>query len=174
MGCNRDLESEKTKGMFTTLQSSHLQYHAKANNGQAEVGFHINRKWKDHILRVNSICPGVAELVMCITNRYKLKIVQLYATTIPYSDEDINNFYNDVDETLGKQNHYTIVIGNFNAQIGKRTNPMETATGIFGLRLRNEIGDTLVEWATSRKYKIMNTMFQKKEGGDGHRKAQTV
>ena len=38
------------------------------------------------------------------------------------------------------------------------------ATGKFGLGLRKERGDTLVEWATSRKYKIMNTVFQKKAG----------
>ena len=39
---------------------------------------------------------------------------------------------------------------------------MESVTGKFVLELRNERGDTLVEWATSRKYKIMNTMVQKK------------
>ena len=33
---------------------------------------------------------------------------------ISYSDEDINNFYNDVDETLAKPNHYTIVMRDFN------------------------------------------------------------
>ena len=53
-------------------------------------------------------------------------------------------------------------MGDFKAQIGKRTNPMETATSKFGLDLRNDRGDTLVEWVTSRKYKIINTMFQKK------------
>ena len=55
-------------------------------------------------------------------------------------------------------------MGDFNAQIGKRTKPMETATGKRGIGLRNERGDTLGGWATSRKYKIMNTMFQKKVG----------
>ena len=55
-------------------------------------------------------------------------------------------------------------MGDFSAQIGKRKSPMETATGKFGLELKNERGDTLVEWATSRKYKIMNTTFQKKAG----------
>ena len=71
---------------------------------------------------------------------------------------------NDVDETLGKPNHYMIVMRDFNAQIKKRTNPMEMTTGKFGLESRNERGDSLVEWATSRKYKTMNTMFQKKAG----------
>ena len=73
----------------------------------------------------------------------------------------INSFYKDVGETLGKPNHYTTVMGDFNAQI-ERINPIEKATDKFRLELRNEKGDTLIEWATSRNYKIINTMFQKK------------
>ena len=147
MGCNRDRRSEKTRDMFHCLTKRPPVVPFKANNGQAEVGFLINRKWKDHniIVKVNNISPRVAELVLCITKRYKLKIVQVYAPTTSYSQEDINSFYSDVDETIGKPKHYTIVKGDFNAQIGKRTNPVETATGTFGLELRNERGDTLVE-----------------------------
>ena len=74
-------EVRKPEECFTTLQSGHLLYHSKANNGQAGVGFLINRKWNDHIVRVNSISPRVAELVLCITKHYKLKIVQIYAPT---------------------------------------------------------------------------------------------
>ena len=56
----------------------------------------------------------------------------------------------------------TIVMGDFNAKVGVRTNPSETATGSFGLGQRNERGDTLIEWTTSKDYKIMNTLFHKK------------
>ena len=42
-------------------------------------------------------------------------------------------------------------MGDFNAQILKRTNPIETATGKFGLELRNERGITLVEWDKIKK-----------------------
>ncbi|MEG7522285.1 MAG: hypothetical protein M3H12_04185 [Chromatiales bacterium] len=73
----------------------------------------------------------VAELVLCITKRYTLKIVHVYAPTSSYSE------------------------------VGKQTKPMEAATGKFRLGMRNERGDKLVEWATSRKYKITN---QKKAG----------
>jgi len=66
------------------------------------------------------------------------------------------------------------VVGDFNTQIGKRTNPIETATGKFGVELKNERGDTLVEWATSSKYKILNAMFQKKATRGRRGKAQTV
>ena len=60
-------EVRRREECFTTLQSGHLLYHSKANNGQAGVGFLMNRKRKDHIVRVNSITPRVAELVLCIT-----------------------------------------------------------------------------------------------------------
>ena len=105
---------------------------------------------------INSMSPREAELVVCIAKRSKIKIVQVFAPTTSYSEEDIN--------ALGKPNHYKVVLGDFNAPTGKIINPMERATGKCGLELRNERGDILVEWATSRKYQIMNTMFQKKPG----------
>ena len=106
---------------FTTLQNGHLLYHSKANNGEASVSFLINKKWKDHIVRINSISPREAKLVLSITKRYKLKIVQVYAPTTSYSEEDNHSFYNDVDETLGKPSHYTMVIEYFNTQGKEQT-----------------------------------------------------
>ena len=52
----------------------------------------------------------------------------------------------------------------FNANVGGQTNTSERVTGCFCLGQRNERGDTLVEWATSNNFKIMNTQFQKKAG----------
>ena len=49
---------------------------------------------------------------MCIEKRYKLNIVQVYAPTPSYTEEDTINLYDDVDETLGKPNHYTIECSN--------------------------------------------------------------
>ena len=59
---------------------------------------------------------------------------------------------------------YTIVMGDFNAIVGGQTNTSERVTGCFGLGQRNERGDTLVEWATSKNFKITNTQFQKNAG----------
>ena len=55
-------------------------------------------------MTVNSISHTV-DLVLCITKRYKLKTVQVYAPTTSYSEEAINSFYKDVDDTLGKPNY---------------------------------------------------------------------
>ena len=77
--------------MFHNLTSA-LLYHSNAKNGQAGVGFLRSSKWKYHMVNVYR----VAEIVLCITKRYKLKIMQTYAPTISYSEENINSFYNDV------------------------------------------------------------------------------
>ena len=79
-------EDRRPKVCFSTSQRGHLLYYLKAKNGKAGVGFLINRKWKDHIVRVNSISPREAELVLYITKRYKLKIMQVYAPMTSYSD----------------------------------------------------------------------------------------
>ena len=53
--------------------------------------------------------------------------------------------------------HYTIVMKDFNAQIGKRTNPTEMTSGKSWFEFLNER-----KWATPRKYEIMCAMFPKK------------
>ena len=110
-------EVRRKEESFTTLQSGHLLYHSDANNGQAGVGFLVNKKWKDNITRVSSGNARVAELVLRITDRYQLKIVQVYAPTTSHSDEEIDNFYNTIDKILKKQTHCTIVMGDVSAKV---------------------------------------------------------
>ena len=104
-------EVRRKEESFTTLQSGHLLYHSEANNGQAGVGFPVNKKWKDNITRVSSGSSRVAELVLRITDRYQLKIVQVYAPTTSHSDEETDNFYNTIDKILEKETHYTTAMG---------------------------------------------------------------
>ena len=93
--------------------------------------FHNSPKWSSR----------VAELVLRITDRYQLKIVQVYAPTTSHSDEETDNFYNTIDTILEKQAHYTVALGDFNAKVGGQSNTSERATGCFGLGQRNERGD---------------------------------
>ena len=74
-------EVRRKEESFRTVQSGHLLYHSVAHNGQAGVGFLVNKKWKDNITRVSSGSSRVAELVLRITDIYQLKIVQVYAPT---------------------------------------------------------------------------------------------
>jgi len=106
-------------------------------------------------VRINRISLRVAQLVLYTTKRYTLKTVQAYAPITRYSEDDIHSFYNVMDDVLWKPNHYAIVMGDFNAQVWKLTNPMETATGKFGLEMIKIGSETLVEWATPRVQIVM-------------------
>ena len=56
-------EVQRKEKSFTTLQSGHLMYHSEANNEQSCVGFLVNKKWIDNIIRITSGNSRVAELV---------------------------------------------------------------------------------------------------------------
>ena len=112
MGRDRTQRSPKKRGTFhNSFQSGHMLYQSETNNGQAGGGFLVNKTWKDNITRVSSGNFRVAELVLRITDRSQLKIVQVYAPTTSHSDEETDNLYNPIDNILEKQTHYTIVWG---------------------------------------------------------------
>ena len=106
-----------------------------------------------------------ADMPLLPLHIYQLKIVQVYVPTTSHSDDETAILYNIIDTILEQQTHYPIVMGNLNAKVGGQTNTSERETArCFGLGQRNERGATLVEWATSKYFKIMNTQFQKKAG----------
>ena len=69
---------------LTTLRSA---YHSEANNGQTDVGFLVNKKWKDNITRVTSGNSRVAELDT------KKNTVQVYTPTTSHSDKETETLY---------------------------------------------------------------------------------
>ncbi len=60
-------------------------------------------------------------------------------------DYSENVLDNNIGKILEKQTHYTIVMGDFNAKVGGKTNAPERMTGFIGLGQRNERRDILLE-----------------------------
>ena len=92
-------------------------------------------------MKAQSISSKVTELALGKLKAPQ-KIVQIYAPATSYPEDDINSFYNGMDDTLRKPNHYTTAMGDFDAQVENITKPMEQAADKFGLEIRNERGDT--------------------------------
>ena len=95
--CIPDLQSEKITRMF-----HYLTKRPPAMAKQRPIRSRVSHK--QEMKRVNSISPRVAQHVLCIAKRYKLKIMEVYAPTTSYSDKNINSLYKDVDDSLGKPN----------------------------------------------------------------------
>ena len=111
-----------------------------------------------------------AILVVKINSKCSIKIIQVYAPT--YSDEVVADMYKEINELMDAiVTQHTVVLGDFNAKIGWRNIGENSIMGPYGTGERNERGDRLIEFATSRQLYIANSKFQKKRAGNGHGEA---
>lgn len=91
---------------------------------------------------------------------FDMNIIQVYAPTTEHTDEEIEEFYEEIGCALQhvKSGEINILMGDFNAKVGNEA--YETTTGKFGLGTRNERGTKLLEFCKSKDLAIINTFFQ--------------
>ncbi|GFO41147.1 endonuclease-reverse transcriptase [Plakobranchus ocellatus] len=99
------------------------------------------------------------------TRGSQLKTIQIYAPTTIYDDEDLEIFNEELGKALDEdKSKYNIVMGDFNAKIGKKDKHSDTQSmGPFGTGEKNVRGERLKNFAEERNLKIANTFFQKPE-----------
>ncbi|MFH4984059.1 hypothetical protein AB6A40_010768 [Gnathostoma spinigerum] len=83
-----------------------------------------------------------------------MKIVQTYAPTSTSDDDEVEDFYNELDNILEKKYTYTIVMGDFNAKIG-RGKEEEKYIGRQGIGKRNERGERMM--VETKKFYVGNS-----------------
>ncbi|XP_033102502.1 craniofacial development protein 2-like [Anneissia japonica] len=97
-----------------------------------------------------------------INKKQDMKIIQVYDPTSCLEDSVVEEFYSDLEMLLTtEKTTYTIIIGDFNAKIGK--NNVIEEVGKFGIGERNERGERLLEFVASRNLFIRNTFFKKND-----------
>ena len=88
----------------------------------------------------------------------------MYAPTSSATDDVMDEFYNQLQDTLdtASKRDAVFVIGDFNAKIGAcHCHEEEKAViGKFGLGERNKRGDNLVDFCISNDLVVANTLFQ--------------
>lgn len=58
--------------------------------------------------------------ILGLNDKFSMKIVLTYAPTYTHPDEEMEIFYDDISTALSKiPTHFTIIIDNFNAKLGK-------------------------------------------------------
>ncbi|CAF1556205.1 unnamed protein product, partial [Rotaria sordida] len=95
---------------------------------------------------------------------FNITVVNVYAPTSDASREDIETFYDDLEDTILKapKKDMLIIIGDWNAKVGDDSPGWECAMGKYGYGKRNERCEQLLEFATSHNLFICNTAFQQK------------
>ena len=104
----------------------------------------------------------IAILKLHINKKATIKIIQVYAPTTSHDDEETESIYDEADQALGAdKTTYTIIFSDFNAKVGLRKDLEEKGLGPFGTRERNERGERLLDFVSSRNLLIGNTLFKK-------------
>ena len=124
----------------------------------------VNNNIAGNIISYNGVSDRIAWIKVRLSKRYTLKVIQVYAPTANSTDQEIEEFYDDLSNIIDhEKTNYTMIIGDLNAKVGERQNG-EYSMGKYGIGQRNARGDMLVNFAERHGLKIANTFFQKRQG----------
>ena len=91
---------------------------------------------------------------------FNLMIIQVCALSSNAEEAEVERFYEDLQDLpeLTPQKDVLFIIGDWNAKVGSQETP--GVTGNFGLGIRNEAGQRLIEFCQGNTQVIANTPLQ--------------
>ena len=91
---------------------------------------------------------------------FNITVIQLYALTSKAEETEVEWFFEDLQDLLElpPKKDVLFIIGDWNAKVGSHETP--GVTGKFGLGIRNEAGQRLIEFCQENALVITNTLFQ--------------
>ena len=86
--------------------------------------------------------------------------IQVYAPTSTAEETEVERFYENLQDLLEltPKKDVLFIIGDWNVKVGSQETP--GVTGKFGLGVRNEAGQRLIELCQENTLVIANTLFQ--------------
>ena len=94
---------------------------------------------------------------------FNTTVIQVYAPTSNSEEAEVQQFYEDLQDLLEltPQKDVLFIIGDWYAKVGSQEKP--GVRGKFGLGVRNDAGQRLIEFCQENALVIANTLFQQHE-----------
>ena len=91
---------------------------------------------------------------------FNITVIQVHAPTSNAEEAEVEQFYEDLQDLLEltPPKYVLFIIGDWNAKVGSQETP--GVTGTFGLGMRNEAGQRLIEFCQENALVIANTLYQ--------------
>ena len=140
-----------------------LWYSGKEKNRNG-VGVLVDNIIKESVVEVKRIGDRIL-LIKVVLGVEVINIISTYAPQIGLSDHTKGEFWDRLDELVqtipfGEK---LFIGGDLNGHIGKDNNGYERIHGGFGYGDKNEMGESILEFATSYDLIIANTLFRKRD-----------
>ena len=90
---------------------------------------------------------------------FNITVIQVYASNSNAEEAEVERFYEDLQDLLEltPKKDVLFIIGDWNAKVGNQETPGVTRK--FGLGIRNEAGQMLIEFCQENAMVIANTLF---------------
>ena len=148
-----------------TTEDGHKIWHSGEESRHVHgVGFIVRKEVAGCILS----CTPVSSRIITIRVSAKPKnitIIQVYAPTSDHDDQEVEEFYEQVENAIKKvpKKDITIIQGGFNAKVGPDAyEDWQGTIGQFGVGETNDRGLRLLEFASSQRLTIANTLYPHK------------
>ena len=91
---------------------------------------------------------------------FNINILQTYVPTQDHNDEDIEQFYEEIQQAINqaKSDEIICVMGGMNAKVGSISHSI--IIGNFGWDDKNDRGERLIQFCEQNQLMITNTWFQ--------------
>ena len=92
-------------------------------------------------------------------NPFNITVIQVYVPTSNFKEAEVVRFYEDLQDLLEltPKKDVLFIIGDWNAKAGSQETPGVTSK--FGLGVRNEAGQRLIEFFQENALAIAKTLF---------------
>ena len=147
-------------GNFKTNDKQMVIYSGKEEKYSHGVAVILGKEASNSLIGYSPITDRILK-VRIQAKPHNVSILQCYAPTSTASNEQIENFYNSLQEAIDTipNRDIKIIMGDMNAKLGKVIQPT-AACGIFGLGDQNERGERLHEFCIANNLSITNTLFK--------------
>ena len=119
----------------------------------------VNKRIRNAVLGCN--LKNNRMISVCLQGKpFTITVIQAYAPSSKAEEAEVEWFYEDLQDLLepAPPKDVLFIIGDWNAKVGSQETP--GVTGKFGVGMRNEAGQRLIEFCQENTLVIANTLFQ--------------
>ena len=119
----------------------------------------VNERVQNTVLRCN--LKNDRMISVCFQGKpFNITVIQVYAPTSNAEEAEVEWFYEDLQDLLEltPKRDVLFIIGDWTAKVGSEETP--GVTGKFGHGIRNEAGQSLIEFCQENALLRANTLFQ--------------
>ena len=153
----------ETKEEIWRMGKGHLFLGAGGMKGQRGVAIVVNRRHTCGFKAFHAVNERICALDINVRGE-KRRIISVYIPDGSYGDAEVEEAYLCLSllHARGKQLKRSVVMaGDWNAVVGLQKGGEDDTAGMFGMGMRNQRGEWMVNWATSRRLSVVNTYFEK-------------